>query len=89
MTASGFLLDTNTVSELQHKRPSPAVLTWFGVADDNRFYFSLLSIGEIRKGIARLDEGSKRLALDNWLQQVLLPWFGPRLLPVDLVVAER
>lgn len=89
MSGSGFLLDTNTVSELQLKRPSPDVLVWFAATDDHRLHFSVLSIGEIRKGIEKLVEGGKRLALGNWLAQVLLPWFGTRVLPVDLAVAER
>jgi len=87
--SGGFLLDTNTVSELQRKYPSQAVLDWFAAADDHRLYFSVLSIGEIRKGIEKLEQGTKRAALGDWLEQVLLPWFGPRLLPVDLAVAER
>jgi predicted nucleic acid-binding protein len=87
--SGGFLLDTNTVSELQRKHPSQAVLDWFAATDDHRLHFSVLSIGEIRKGIEKLEQGMKRAALGDWLEQVLLPWFGPRLLPVDLAVAER
>jgi predicted nucleic acid-binding protein len=87
--SNGFLLDTNIVSELQRKHPSQAVLDWFAATDDHRLHFSVLSIGEIRKGIDKLEQGTKRSALGNWLEQVLLPWFGPRLLPIDLPVAER
>ena len=65
------------------------MLDWFAAADDHRLHFSVLSIGEIRKGIEKLEQGKKRAVLGDWLAQVLLPWFGPRLLPVDLAVAER
>ncbi len=87
--SGGFLLDTNTVTELQRKQPSQAVLDWFAATDDHRLYFSVLSIGEIRKGIEKLEPGKKRVALGDWLEQGLLPWFGPRLFPIDLAVAER
>lgn len=87
--SGGFLLDTNTVSELQRKQPSQAVLDWFAAADDHQLHFSVLSIGEIRRGIEKLEQGPKRATLGDWLEQVLLPWFGPRVLPVDLAVAER
>lgn len=89
MSRGGFLLDTNTVSELRRKRPAASVLAWFNQADDHRLHFSVLSIGEIRRGIERLEAGTQRVALTEWLEGILLPWLGPRLLPVDLAVAER
>jgi predicted nucleic acid-binding protein len=83
-----YLLDTNVVSELRKKIPDPHVLAWFEQAEDERLYFSVLSVGEIRRGIERLDAPDRKRALAKWLEEELLPWFGNRLLPVSLPVAE-
>jgi Predicted nucleic acid-binding protein, contains PIN domain len=84
-----YLLDTNVVSELRKKSPDPHVLAWFEKAADERLYFSVLSVGEIRRGIERLDDPTRKQALAQWLETELLPWFGSRLLPANLAVAER
>jgi len=84
-----YLLDTNVVSELRKKSPDPRVLAWFEKAADERLYFSVLSVGEIRRGIERLDDPTRKQALAEWLETELLPWFGSRLLPINLAVAER
>jgi predicted nucleic acid-binding protein len=89
VSRGGFLLDTNIVSELRRKCPAAPVLAWFKRTEDHRLHFSVLSIGEVRRGIERLEAGPQRAALTDWLESVLLPWLGPRLLPVDLSVAER
>jgi len=84
-----FLLDTNVISELRKKQPSPQVLAWFEHTADDHLYFSVLSVGEIRRGIEKLAESERRAALASWLEDELIPWFGRRLLPIDLAVAER
>ena len=84
-----FLVDTNAVSELRKKHPDPQVLAWFAQVDDEHLYFSVLSVGEIRRGVERLAESEQRRLLLTWLEHDLIPWFGERLLAVDLVVAER
>lgn len=84
-----YLLDTNVVSELRKKSPEPHVLAWFEKVADERLYFSVLSVGEIRRGIERLDDLARKQALAEWLEAELLPWFGNRLLPINLAVAER
>lgn len=84
-----FLLDTNVVSEVARTRPDRAVLAWFEAVSDERLHLSVLSVGEIRKGIETLPAGSRRTSLTAWLEEELPAWFGPRLLPVDTAVAER
>ncbi len=84
-----YLLDTNVVSELRKKVPEPRVLAWFETVEDERLYFSVLSVGEIRRGIERLGEPMRKRALAEWLETELLPWFGNRLLPINLAVADR
>lgn len=83
------LLGTNVVSELARSRPSANVLAWIEAVADESLHLSVLSIGEIRKGIERLPDGNRRAELARWLESELPRWFGPRLLPVDLLVVDR
>jgi toxin FitB len=85
----GFLLDTNVVSELRRKRPEPRVLRWFERVDNSQLYLSVLTIGEIHRGIERLTDPMQRSQLTVWLRGTLFPWLGSHLLPVNLAVAER
>jgi predicted nucleic acid-binding protein len=54
-----FLLDTCVISEPKQKQPNKKVLEWIDAQDEPKLYLSVLTIGEIRKGIARLDSGKK------------------------------
>jgi predicted nucleic acid-binding protein len=65
------------------------VLAWFEAAADAQLYLSVLSLGEIRKGIDRLPAGARRTRLTTWLEADVLAWFGARLLSIDGVVADR
>jgi toxin FitB len=84
-----FLLDTNVVSEIARPRPERAVLAWFEAAADSQLHLSVLSLGEIRKGVDRLPAGARRTRLTTWLEGELPAWFGARLLPIDAAVADR
>ena len=64
---SGFLLDTNCISELVRPRPEPRLLAWFLAAEEEHLYLSVLTLGEIRKGVAALPHGRRRAALESWL----------------------
>jgi toxin FitB len=84
-----FLLDTNVVSEIARPRPERAVLAWFEAAADSQLHLSVLSLGEIRKGVDRLPAGARRTRLTTWLEGELPTWFGARLLPIDASVTDR
>lgn len=86
---SGFLLDTNVPSELTRPRPEPKVSAWLDNAEDGTLYLSVVSLGEIQKGVAALAPGKRRQELQRWLDETLRPWFEGRILPVDERVAER
>lgn len=60
-----FLLDTCTISEPKQKQPNKKVLEWLDAQDESKFYLSVLTIGEIRKRIARLESGRKKLNSKN------------------------
>ena len=84
-----YLLDTNVVSELVRPKPNRRVLAWFADIPDDALHLSVLTLGEIKKGIEMLVEERRRERLRIWLEQDLKDWFGPRLLPIDVAIAER
>ena len=86
---TGFLLDTNCISELVLVKPEPRVVQWLDVCDERLLYLSVLTIGEIRKGIAALVAGKQRTRLESWLELELKTRFNDRILPIDEEVAER
>ena len=65
------------------------MLAWFEAAADAQLYLSVLSLGEIRKGVDRLPASARRTRLTGWLEEELPAWFGARLLPIDAAVADR
>ena len=86
---NGFLLDTNVPSELTRPNPETPVRRWLEAANDDELYFSVISLGEILKGITVLPSSKKRTGLDVWLNETLRTWFAGRILPVTEPVAER
>ena len=86
---SGFLLDTNCISELVRNRPEPRVLEWMEAADESLLYLSVLTLGEIRKGVAGLPQGKRQTQLEMWLELDLQARFSGRILPIDALIADR
>ncbi|HET6385569.1 MAG TPA: type II toxin-antitoxin system VapC family toxin [Armatimonadota bacterium] len=81
-----YLLDTNVISELVARQPDPAVLTWIEALDQTAIYLSVITIGEIHRGIERLPESAKRDRLRAWLTEDLLVRFADRIVPIDVGV---
>ena len=84
-----YLLDTNAVSEWVKPRPDPGIAAWLDEVDEDRTYLSVITLGELRKGVDRLADGRRRDRLDRWLTGDLPERFSGRLLPVDAVVADE
>jgi len=84
-----YQLDTNVISELVRARPDENVLAWFVDVPDEALHLSVLSLGEIRRGVEKLPASDRKEHLRLWLEVELPAWFGDRLLPVDAAVAER
>jgi predicted nucleic acid-binding protein len=85
-----FLIDTMVLSELRMRKRDQGVVNWIGNQRQEDCYLSVVSIGEIERGITRkriTDAGFAR-QLAEWLDQ-LLRLYGDRLLPVDAGVARR
>ena len=86
---SGFLLDTNVVSETLKANRDPSVSEWFHRNDESLMFLSVLTLGEIRKGAAKLAAGPKRTSVEQWLSKDLPLRFRGRILPISAEVADR
>lgn len=82
-----YLLDTCAVSELIRPKPNPGLVSWLSERDEPTLLLSVLTLGEIRKGIAKLPKAGKRGILEKWLNEQLIPRFAGRILPVTAEVA--
>ena len=85
----GYLLDTNCLSEAVRLRPEPRVMRWLETADESLLYLSVLTLGEIRKGVAFLPQSRRRTLLESWLEAELNTRFAARILSIDAAVADR
>lgn len=84
-----YLLDTNVLSELRRKQPNAGVIAWMSKRPTTTLYLSVLTLGEIRKGVDSVLNTERRLALLDWLESDLQNFFSGRILPIDLTVADR
>ena len=84
-----YLIDTNVLSELRRKEPNPRVVAWFEERPATTLYISVLTLGEIRKGIEALGKSKRKLKLLDWLETELPAFFSGRILPIDEEVADR
>jgi len=82
-----FLLDTSVISELVKPAPDNHVVEWMKRAEETSRYLSVLTIGELEKGIARLPVSSRRTRLETWVRSDLADRFRERLLAIDGTIA--
>ena len=88
-----YLLDTCILSKLRKigKQPDIKLENWVKKHNENSYFISTLTIGEIQSGVSKLnlkknEEGQKRLILENWLIEELIPRFYNRILAIDIEV---
>jgi tRNA(fMet)-specific endonuclease VapC len=81
-----YLLDTCVLSDLASKRPEPKVGRWIDSVDPESIHLSVVTIGEIRKGIEKAPDPKRKETLEAWLQEELLVRFRDRLLALDAEV---
>lgn len=84
-----FLIDTNVISELARPEPHAAVVEWVEATEPESLFVSMITIGEIRRGIHLHPDAVRRARLDRWLRATLTEWFEGRVPALDLAVAER
>jgi tRNA(fMet)-specific endonuclease VapC len=69
-----------------YRQPNPAVVQWVDSVDEDKVFLSAITIGEIKRGIEKLADSTRKSALQAWLEDDLLMRFGARVLPVDAAV---
>ena len=79
-----YLLDTNVVSELIAKQPFQPVLDWVDAQDPSSLYLSVITIGELQKGVAKLSDSNRKDGLQSWITNDLLSRFQGHILSFDL-----
>jgi predicted nucleic acid-binding protein len=84
-----YLIDTNVLSELRRKQADARVVAWVQARPRQSLYLSVLSLGEIRKGIEGVADAAFRQTLTDWLEVELTNYFIGRLLDIDAQVADR
>lgn len=84
-----LILDTNVLSALRRPERSPAVAAWLARQDEATLYLSVITLGEIERGIIRQDEINPAFARDlrDWLSRTV-SLFSDRLLPFGVAEAQ-
>ncbi len=86
---NGYLVDTNVPSELTREIPDARVAAFLRNAGQESVFLSVMTLGEICKGIDTLPASQKRKALQDWLDSEVRSWFAGRILPVTQSIAEH
>jgi len=82
-----FLLDTCVISEALRPRPSVKVIQWIEKEEESNFHISVLTIGELHKGIEKMVDSRRKEELHNWVDNDLNERFRNRILNIDMHVA--
>jgi predicted nucleic acid-binding protein len=80
---SGFLLDTNVLSELRHPKPERKVIAFVSAQPLDRLYISVVTLAELRFGIESVADAARRADLNDWLTHRVRPMFEQCVLPID------
>jgi predicted nucleic acid-binding protein len=81
-----YILDTNVISELVAAHPDDNVTHWIDTVDPERVFLSVITIGELKRGIEKLADSRRKGQLDRWLNEDLLVRFQDHLLAIDVDV---
>lgn len=84
-----YILDTNVISELIKKQPNPQVVQWIDEQEAGRMYLSVVTIGELQKGITKLPSSERKNALQSWLDTDLRLRFDNRILELTSSVLTQ
>ncbi len=84
-----FLLDTCVISELIRRQPDKNVISWMQSQNENSLYLSVLTFGEIEKGIEKAPDVIRKKRLKLWVEEDLKKRFEGRRIPIDLDVSVK
>lgn len=79
-----YLIDTCCISELVKKNPNPNVVKWFADRDELSMYLSVITFGELRKGIEKLPDSKKKKELNQWVKEDLNRRFNNRVISIHM-----
>lgn len=79
-----YLLDTCTISEVTKNSPDRNVVSWYESREETRLYLSVITVGEIERGIYGLPRSRKRTRLEKWFYDEVIPGFHGRILDIGL-----
>ncbi len=87
---NSYLIDTNVLSETRKKKPNYKVINWLENSEQIDFFISVLTIGELQKGI----EKGKKLnfdvrKLEKWLSMTIIPWFSEKTINIDISISKK
>ncbi len=82
-----YLLDTCLISELAKSKPDEKVVDWVLSENETGFYVSVLTFGELHKGIEKLPESKKKEELRSWIEDELKNRFQNRIIAIDMRVS--
>jgi predicted nucleic acid-binding protein len=84
-----YLLDTCLLSELPKAHPNAGVVAWIETTDESLCYVSVLTLGELLKGIEKLADGQRKKVIRDWFEQDVVTRFQDRILSADLGICLR
>ena len=84
-----YLIDTCCISELVKKKPNPNVLKWFADQDELSMFLSVITFGELRKGIEKYPDSKKKQELNRWIKVDLNHRFKNRVLNINMEEVNR
>jgi predicted nucleic acid-binding protein len=84
-----YLLDTCVISEIIRPQPDENVISWLQDKNENSLYLSVLTFGEIEKGIEKAVDPVRKRTLQLWVEQDLKQRFENRVIPIDLEISSR
>lgn len=82
-----FLIDTCVISEVVRPRPNRSVINWLQSTPEEHIYLSVITLGELQKGVLRLTDATKANRLQQWLQYDIRQRFSRRLLLITTEIA--
>ena len=84
-----YLLDTCVISEIIKPRADKSVISWIQSQNEDSLYLSVLTFGEIEKGIEKAADGTRKRSLQLWVEEDLKKRFEGRIIPIDLDISVK
>ncbi len=78
-----YLLDTCVISEFTRRQPEPRVIDWLDSVEEEKLMISVITIGEIQRGVERLPDSHRKTSLLVWMNDGLVKRFSERMVAID------